>query len=154
MAQRRGACRFGLLSLRAKSAFACVHACVCHCKWTRAADAASRAGGTGSIALWRESSHAGRAGPGPTRCDSTRLAPTPCRPLSIVPCKVAHDSNLDMNEMGGCWRGLVPGPVPPCSGQVLRTKRPCCTASKLSRLFFRPVCLRVQLSSPHTTRRS
>ncbi len=28
--------------------------------------------------------------------------------------KVAHGSNLDMNEMGGCWGGLVPGLVIPC----------------------------------------
>jgi hypothetical protein len=54
------------------------------------------------------------------------------------------------------WAGVgrtIPGLVPPGSGQVLAlTKPPCCTARKLSCLL-RPICLRVQLSSPHMTRR-
>jgi hypothetical protein len=36
--------------------------------------------------------------------------------------KVTHDKNLDMNEMGGCWGGLVPGLDPPCSVQVLHSQ--------------------------------
>jgi hypothetical protein len=35
--------------------------------------------------------------------------------------KVAHDSNLD--EMGGCWGGLVPGLVIPRSGAALSNTR-------------------------------
>jgi hypothetical protein len=33
--------------------------------------------------------------------------------VRITPNKVARDSNLDINEMGGGWGGLVPGLVDP-----------------------------------------
>ncbi len=62
------------------------------------------------------------------------VMPRPCAMSCCMPCqrccaclvirrkmrlyKVAHDSNLNMNEMGGCWGGLVPGLVIPCSGYL------------------------------------
>ena len=70
---------------------------------------------------------------------------------------VASDSNLDMNEMGRCWEDYSRSGD--SGSSMLRpdfgvNKTIMLHGQKAFPSLFRPICLRVQLSSPHMTRRS
>ncbi len=68
--------------------------------------------------------------------------------------KVARDSNPDINEMGRCWEDYSRAGSSMLRPRFGVTKTTMLHGQKAFPSLFRPICLRVQLSSPHMTRRS
>jgi hypothetical protein len=65
----------------------------------------------------------------------------------------ARDSNPDMNEMGRCWEDYSRSGSSMLRSRFGVTKTTMLHGQKAFPSLFRPICLRVQLSSPHMTRR-